>query len=578
MTKSIVTKMKKLHLRLNQLKNNLKPERLKGSQKAYIRRFIVANAGLELSLIVASILESLLLVSLPIIMKYLVERDYNLFQLEKLTSDLIILSILAVVFIFTSYTIIRLSQELFFRFTNQIKRHWLIYFFQTPSNETSKLSDGSLLTKMVYHIQLLRMGLERVVLEGGRAAIFYIIIIMAAVLFSSSSIFWLCLGFPLLCAAFWIAYLTGRYYISNEQTLNSRLVKTLLHQMNNLAHIQSLGLSQDRFEQLNQIIEQDTYFRKRRETWLKFSDRLIFAVILLAGGFLYLIKDFYPILHWNNWSDGAVGIILTGFFTKILIQTVHAGIFWQALQTGLQISIPEFTVGKNPLGEKVKINFSAGLAVQGQKVKLSKFSSPIKKLQLTLKPASKILIFGEGTVGKSTLAKYLCGLEIVSSLNVKNDGQFLLAHLWGKQNRDRQLISLTPPFRESVGEYLLATPADQLDQQDLDTIFHRLKKYPQFDFIFKFNEFLGKRFDAFQGSLTELGLLQIAQAIVRNPQLICIDHSIIDLNNPTIRRALEILDQECQESILVYFSSQAQPTAKFTQVYELTSTQLIAHE
>lgn len=573
-----VTKTKKLHLRLNQLKNSLKPEHLKGTQKAYLRRFFKANLGLETALLLCSILESLLLVSLPIIMKYLVERDYNLFQLEKLVSDLIILTILGIIYIITSYSIIRLGQELFFRLTNQIKRHWLIYFFQTPSVESSKLSDGSLLTKMVYHIQLMRMGLERVILEGGRAIIFYLIILIAAFFFSSSSIFWLCLGFPLLCLSFWIAYLIGRYYISNEQTLNSRLIKSLLHQMNNLAHIQSLGLVQDRFEQLNQIIEQDTYFRKRRETWLKFSDRLIFAVVLLTGGFLYLIKDFYPILHWNNWSDGAVGIILTGFFTKILIQTVHAGIFWQALQTGLQISVPEFTVGKNSLGEKVKINFSAGLTIQGQKVKLSKFASPIKKFQLQLKPAQKVLIFGEGTVGKSTLAKYLCGLENVPSLNVKNDGQFLLATFWGKQNRDRQLISITPPYRESVVEFLLATPADQLDQKDLDSIFHRLKKYPQFDFIFKFNDFLGKRMDAFQSSLTELALLQIAQSVLRQPQLICIDHSVLDLSNPAIRRGLEILDQECAHSTRVYFSSQAQPVAKFDYIYELTANQLISHE
>lgn len=557
------------------MKMQIKPEGLKGAQKAYLRRFLKDNLGMIVGLFSMVLLESLLLVSLPILMKYLVENDYNFFRLQSLMVDLIFISLFVLILIGVSFAIIRLGQMICFKLTNQIKKHWLIHFFQTPSSDSSKLSDGSLMAKMVYHTQLMKMGLERVVLEGGKGAIFYAVILIAALFFSSTTVFWLCLGFPLLCLSFWIAFLIGRHYISQEQTLNSRLIKVLLHQMNNLPQTQSLGLAQERFNDLSNIIEQDTYFRMRRETWLKFSDRLVFALILLSGALLYLVKDFYPILHWNNWSDGAVGIILTGFFTKILIQAIHAGIFWQAMQAGLQISVPEFITGKNPLDDRVKINFKKGLVLQGAQVKLSKFSKAIRDFHLELPPHSKTLIEGKGPVGKTTLAKHLCGLESVDSLNIKNDGEFYLSVAWSKRNKYRQLISLIPIFRGSVGEFLLAKPADQMDSEDIDKIFSVLKKYPQFEFIFQYNEFLGKRFDSFQGSLTELCLLQFAAAIINKPKLICIDNSVTDLNNSLVQSSLEILETECAESIFVYFSEGEKQTDKYNNVYQLTNNKLI---
>jgi ABC-type multidrug transport system fused ATPase/permease subunit len=568
-----VYKTKDLQGKLNRLKNSVKPERLKSAQKAYLSRFAREKRGLMVLLGGLIVAESLLLVSLPVIMKYLVERDYNLFRLENLIADLLLLGGLVVVYLLLSFTIIRLGQELFFALINQIKRHWLIYFLQTPSAESSKLADGSLMAKLLYHTQLLRMGLERVLLEGGRAVVFYVIIVVAAFFFSSTTFFWLAMGFPLLCLATGVAWLIGRHYIRQEQTLNSRFIKVLFHQMNNLAQISSLGLGKERFHQLNLVIEQDTYFRKRRETWLKFSDRLIFALVILAGGMLYLIKDFYPILHWNNWTDGAVGIVLGGFFAKILIQCVHAGIFWQALQTGMQIAVPEFTIGKNPLGQGIEINFTKPLALQGSRVKLSKFGRVIKHFRLTLTPGSRTLIVGSGPVGKTTLAKFLCGLVEIPSINVKNAGRFLKAMIWCRGNKSRQLISLVNVYRESAGEFLLAKPAEDLDQYDLEKIFSRLKKYPQFEFIFKFKQFLGKRFDSLQGSLHELVLLQVAQAIVRRPKLICVDSSVYDLPGPEIAEALRILEQECPETTLVYFSAREDATAaSFDQVMRLNET------
>jgi hypothetical protein len=413
-------------------------------------------------------------------------------------------------------------------------------------------------------------------MEGSQALIFYLVILASAFLFSSTTFFWLLLGFPLLCVIFWIFYLIGRHYVRKEQTLNTRLVKSLVQQSANLQQTQSLGLVSQRYKMIGQLLEQDTFFRKRREIWVKFSDRLVFSLILLCGGLVYVLKDFYPILTWNNWSDSAIGLILAGFFTKIVIQISHAGLFAQALKTGLIISVPEFSVGDQPPVAGPEINFKESIEVYGEKVKISKFAGVIRKFALEILPKTKTLIRSEGPLGKSTLARYLCGLTEVRSLNVKNGKSRILASNWGNTNKSRHYISLSQIHRESVAEFLLAKPGDEIIQSDLEQMFLKLNQYPEFQFIFKFNDFLSKRFSSFLSSETETILLQIAQAILNNPHLICVDHDVFDSPNQTVRRGLKILEEACPDSTLVYFSGLVNPevSASFSNIYTLTRDEI----
>jgi hypothetical protein len=571
-----VDQIKKIHLKISQMKSEIKPEILKGTQKSYLKKFIRSNRQPIIWFLVLALVECLLMISLPIILKYLVENDYNYFRLHNLYFDVVLLTVLVVAYVFTSYGLIRLGQTIGFNLINQIKMHWLNYFYQTASSQVSELSDGTLITKFVYHTQLLKMSLEKVLMEGSQALIFYLVILASAFLFSSTTFFWLLLGFPLLCVIFWIFYLIGRHYVRKEQTLNTRLVKSLVQQSANLQQTQSLGLVSQRYKMIGQLLEQDTFFRKRREIWVKFSDRLVFSLILLCGGLVYVLKDFYPILTWNNWSDSAIGLILAGFFTKIVIQISHAGLFAQALKTGLIISVPEFSVGDQPPVAGPEINFKESIEVYGEKVKISKFAGVIRKFALEILPKTKTLIRSEGPLGKSTLARYLCGLTEVRSLNVKNGKSRILASNWGNTNKSRHYISLSQIHRESVAEFLLAKPGDEIIQSDLEQMFLKLNQYPEFQFIFKFNDFLSKRFSSFLSSETETILLQIAQAILNNPHLICVDHDVFDSPNQTVRRGLKILEEACPDSTLVYFSGLVNPevSASFSNIYTLTRDEI----
>ncbi len=562
----------KIHLRINQLKTEIKPQIFYGIQRKYLTKFILANRKPITRFLILALVESLLLISLPIILKFLVENDYNFFRLHSLLLDVTLLSVLVLAYIVTSYLLIRLDQTISFNLINQIKMHWLGRFYGTASSRTSVLSDGSLITKFVYHTQLLKMALEKVVMEGTRAIIFYLVILASAFLFSSSTFLWLLLGFPFLCLVFFIFYRIGSYYISREQTLNTRLIKAIVQQTSNLQQTQSLGLVRPRFKMIEGLLEQDTFFRKRREIWVKFSDRLVFALILLSGGFLYVLKDFYPIFSWDSWTESAIGLILAGFFTKVVIQVTHAGLFGQALKTGLIISIPDFAVGKNPGDSSVDLDFNQKILVYGRKVRLSKFAGVIVNFELELLPGSKTLIRSEGPLGKSTLARYLGGLKQVDSLNVKNGRRRILSVKWGSSCRSRQYLSLSRIYRETIAEFLLAKPSEEINQEDLQKVFQVLGRHPEFEFIFKFNDFLGKRFNSSESSETELILLQIAQAVLNKPRLICVDHDIFDHQNERVSRGLEILEQECSGSTLVFFSGlTGQPdTGRFENTYTLS--------
>ena len=564
-----------LQLQINRLKNDLKPELFKGSQKIYVIKFLKTNYRLFVGFFVLALIESLLLISLPVILKYLVENDYNFFRLNSLIVDIVLISVLVVALIATSYGLIRVDQTIGFNLINQLKRDWLMHFFQTASSEESKLSDGTLIAKFVYHTQLLKMALDKVVLEGSRGIIFYLVILVAAFLFSGSTFLWLLLGFPLLCVICVIFYFIGSYYISREQTLNTRILKALVQQMGNLHQITALGLAQERFDMISQLLEQDTYFRKRREIWVKFSDRLIFALIILISALLYVVKDFLPIMSWNNWSEGAMGIILAGFFTKIVMQASHAGLFGQALKTGLIITIPEFVNSQNKLDRKVKIDFDQTILIRGKKVKLSKFGNSIAQMNLEIPPKSKILVQSEGPLGKSTLAKFIAGLNTIESLNVKIGKKLIFAINWSQENHLRQYISMSHIFQEAVAEYILAKPSAEISSEDINNLFLKLKKYPEFEFIFVYNNFLSKRFNSFQSSESEFVLLQVAQAVLAQPRLISIDHTVYDSPNLLVKKALDILKEACPNTTFVYFSGiiDTSNNEKFDHIYRLTKNE-----
>lgn len=560
----------KILQQINQLKTDLKPDHLQSTQISYLRRFIYAHKKPLILFLLLALLEALLLIGLPLMVRLLLEKDYNLFLLDNLLFDSALLTLVVLFYILTAYWLIRLDQNISFSLINQIKLHWLSYFYETPSSHNSELSDGSLLTKFVYHTQLLKMALEKSVMEGSRAVIFYLVILVSAFLFSSSAFLKIFLGFPLLCLVFYIFYRIGRYYVSREQTLNTRLVKSLVHQAANLYQIKQLGLEKERFHMIGLLLEQDTFFRKRREIWIRFSDRVVFSLVLLSGGLAYLFKDFYPVFSFESWGESAISIILAGFYVKILMQAGHAGMFWQALKTGLLVSIPDFAVTESPRRSGPKIDFAGRILVYGKKVKLSKFGGVIPSFQLEIPPASGILIVSEGSYGKSTLAKFLCGLGIVESLNVKNGNFRLLSHYWSENNLSRHFISFSPVYQETLAEYLFAKPADEISQEDLESVFVKLQKYPQFEFIFRYKDFLSKRLNSFVASRREMFLLQIAGSILHSPGLICIDHDVFDLPGTVVSENLNLLRKLCPQASLVCFSGSCSHSMKFDQTYLLT--------
>ncbi|MCB0464041.1 MAG: hypothetical protein KDC81_15185, partial [Flavobacteriaceae bacterium] len=65
--------------------------------------------------------------------------------------------------------------------------------------------------------------------------------------------------------------------------------------------------------------------------------------------------------------------------------------------------------------------------------------------------------------------------------------------------------------------------------------------------------FLGEILTSERTSFTDVCLLQIAYCLIHQPEIIIIDASVVDINYPKIRQALDILNSQSR-GIIISFS------------------------
>lgn len=150
------------------------------------------------------------------------------------------------------------------------------------------------------------------------------------------------LSFILLLFIFLVTDYIGKYYVAREQTFNSRIVSHLADSLINFNLIKTYGQENHKLKELEQLIELDTYFRIRRQLWLKYSSRILLGFILIFGIGIYFIQIYWPFINFNSLTSVASTGIILAFFMRVLFATARSGIFFEAFRLGLILSTPNF--------------------------------------------------------------------------------------------------------------------------------------------------------------------------------------------------------------------------------------------
>ncbi len=556
----------------NKIRSELRYGKLDGMQKRFMKNFLSRNKGVFWSMILLVIGETVISLVLPFISHFYLEKSFALMNYGTFVIVGITLIVLIILFLAASYLQIFVTQIFSLRFINEIRESWYGYFLKRSVAFNKNFDGKKLLTKMLYHLQLLRMGMDNVVYQFIQGTFLYIGIIIFSFLFNPRLFVVLWVSLPVLIIVFLIMDYIGRYYVTREQTFNSRIVSHLADSLINFDVIKVQAREDGMIKKFADYIELDTFFRIRRQLWVQYSNRLLYGLILLFGVVLYFVQLYWPFIEFDSISNVASTGLLLGFFSKVVFSYSRAGIFTEAFRLGLRLSIPTFSyVAEKSSPKPVKFNH---IKFSGKRVKISKYGGYIKDFIFSFKKGQRILVYGDENAGKTTFAKVITGQKAIKSINVTLDKKRVTSARWCGYKSGNYFVSANPTFDISIGEYLSGKNTESITQKDIDHIFKLLKPYKVFDFIFADTDMLGRRISPRNISMTEIVLVQIAHCLVHPKSIVAIDHGCVDIKRDIIENAIKILEKNCDLTAIIVFSSDKNTLIKYEKTFHLNKAGL----
>jgi ABC-type multidrug transport system fused ATPase/permease subunit len=533
-----------------------------------LRKFVKNHKKIIIFLVVLTLIETLIGLALPTISHFYLEKSFDLMNYLTFLYVGISLVMLIILFLINAYYRIYIGQKLSLIFINEIREAWYIYFLKHSAAFRRKFDGKKLITKLLYHVQLLKLGLNNIMYQGLQAIFLYFGIIIFSFIFNPKLFLVLWLSLPIIIIIFLVMDYIGRYYVTREQTFNSRIVAHLADSLLNFDVLKRQAREEEKLKEFANLIELDTYFRVRRQLWVQYSNRVLYGVILLFGVLLYFVQIYWPFIQFDSVTNVASTGLILGFFVRVLFSFSRCGVFFEAFRLGLRLSIPTFaytlerTLRKMPKWEKLRFH--------SQKTKLSKYGSYIKNFELNINKKSRISIFAKDSFGKSTLASVITGQKCIESMIVNIGKKRITPKAWCSYKSDNYLITVDSSFETTIGEYLFGKSKSKITRSDVDDMYVLLKPYNFFDFLFSHKNLLGRQITSSDLSLTEIILLQIAHCIVSPKYLIAIDHSCMDQSNEVITEALRVLEQKSKNTAFIFFSSSENNILKYEKVFEIS--------
>jgi len=555
----------------NRIRSEFRFSKLDPKQKKYIFSYVKKHKKALLTLLFLAIGETIIGILLPVISHFYLEKSFDLMNYRTFLIIGISLVVLLILYLVNSYLRIYKTQQFSMQLINDLREAWYKYYLKHNAAFKKHFDGRKLMTKFLYHIQLLRMGLQNIISTGIQSVLLYIAILIFSFLFNPKLFLLLWLAFPLLVIVFIVNDYIGKHYITREQTFNSRIVKHLADSLINFDLLKTQAREKEKLKEFDNLLDIDAFFRVRRQLWIQFSNRILYGIIVLVSIGFYFIQIYWPFIEFDSVTNVAATGLILGYFMRILFSTARVGIFYEAYTLGLKLVIPEFDV---ELNKEVKTQPKwKKLRLHGSKVSLNK-KSYIKNFELLLNKNDRALIYSGDTKGKSTLANVLAGKRALRSLFITLDKNRLKTDVWAAFKSNNFYITDNFQCDASIGEILFAKNKNKINSDDIEGALKILNQYNEFDYLFKYREFLGKDITPKDLSRTELILLQIAHCLIKKKSIITIDHSVLDNLNSELKKGLEVLDKHSEDSTLIFFSTTDNNNLKYAKKYKLGKTEL----
>ncbi len=533
----------------------------------YIKRFIKKTKKIIGLAIFFIIIQGLIEASLFFAIKN-ISSDYLLFILGyRLTMPMIVLSI-ACFYIGGLFLSIKYERLLVLTFINKLRADLFATFFDKNIAEADYENRAGFFTKISYSLSLVSMGLDNSIVGFVYFILSFSILTIIALFLGLEFLLYIPIILFGSLAFMMASYLVSKYLISKEVSSYSAIFKHISRSIFDFDSLKNFSEFKKINEKLKNIVNVDTFFRIRRDVWLRFSGRaatIVFAIVLSIFFLLSKNKKIDISAVSQNLS------LLKGFFylymLRIFYLSIRVGLYYIPLKLGLRSCIPKYGIKKlEPFNKDWgKISF------RSNKVKIHEHGNYFKKISIDFNKKERILFFGEKFAGKTSLARLFSGNGFFSrhSWVVKIDKIRFTYNNWSDIFQSKYFF--VPKFSSSktIGEIILNKDKEDINTQDIDKIVNLIEQYPLLKPLLSGKKFSGENLYTLIDNQTLLFTAQIAYCLLNKPSIIIIDNIWIDINYKEIKEMISYLDKNLKDSTIILFARNNNNLLAYTSIFEI---------
>ena len=333
----------------------------------YLRRFFQSHKRLGLAALIFLFFQGCLEISLIVISHRYLKGTGKLYATLSDRNLLAVLLALSVVYLVVYFLAIKSERTFIIRLINDLRLKWFKLSLHQPAGENNLEEKGVLLAKISYHLPLLSTGLTNSVIGAIQWLLLMIILAFLCLIFGYKFL-WLLL--PVLLISVIIAaaaFFVSRNYVSRETTFYSKIIRLVDFSLSDHHFTKLFGRERTILKEFNYLVDLDSYFRVRRELWMRFGGGVVFVLLIFLswtlGLFTKQINTFFAVSATDTKFALIIFII---YFSRLLYESLRIGLYMVPFFLGLALSVPLENAKK--LGREDRPNFKE-LAFKSMKVK-----------------------------------------------------------------------------------------------------------------------------------------------------------------------------------------------------------------
>lgn len=559
-----------LYQKRNLIKQNVRPLKLEEEQKQQIKFFWRKNKKMFWKVVVFSAFAIFLQLLMPFFINFYIKKYSFFLEIDKLTYSLLILLFILILYLVISFFSIKYENTLVIYFLNYLRHKWFSLYLNKNIFSLKSEDKSKMIAKISYHFSLLQMGISNSLFSAIPWLLLSLGLLVFSFLIGPTLLLIVIISIIVNLLILFLAYIIAKYYISQHQTLYSKILVFLGDSLNEFDLIKLNKREKKSLNQLDELVELDTYFRIRRNLLMKYGNKIIFSLVIFIGALVYLIEIYHPFLRIEDSVQYLVYAVFFSLIIKLSYLSLKIGLFTFPLKLGAVLCIPqENSFLKSDFKKELKI---WEIKFKSKRYKL-KNGKCFRNLVYEFKKGERILFFGPEGCAKSSLgvifsgnAGYIEGKSWVLKINQER----FLYHQWQKIFKvDTYLVHPNFQTEDSILSVLMGEDFSLTSNENIKNIFSLLSKYPVLDFINQYHKSIVQDINKVKFSFTDKALIQMAHALLNPPSILVVDNVYLDINSDRIKKMISILDDNLKDTIIVIFSTKDNDILKYAQKYNL---------